>query len=210
MPLILSHVKKFFGSHLIIDVDHFQFEPGACWIQGSNGAGKTTLLKTMAGMLPFDGEVAWNNLYLKKNRRQYLQQVSYAPAEPLYPEFVSGKELVEFYAEARNADSGHVNALLSVSGVEKFTDGKLGTYSTGMIKKLSLVLAFIGKPSVLLLDEPLITIDKDSVHFIYDLMHEFLDQQQGILLFTSHQAPVDTVLPGLIKVNLVNGKFAAE
>lgn len=210
MPLILSHVKKSFGSHLIIDVDHFQFEHGAYWIQGSNGAGKTTLLKTIAGMLPFDGDVTWNNLDLKKDRRHYLQQVSYAPAEPLYPEFVSGKELIAFYAEARNADLSHVNTLLSVAGVEKFADGKVGTYSTGMIKKLSLVLAFIGKPSVLLLDEPLITIDKDSVHFIYDLMHEFLDQQQGVLLFTSHQAPVETVLPGLIKVNLADGKIVAE
>lgn len=210
MPLILSQVKKFYGNHLIIDVDHFQFEQGAYWIQGSNGAGKTTLLKTVAGMLPFEGEVAWNNLYLKKNRRQYLQQVSYAPAEPVYPEFISGKELIGFYAEARNADPGHVNRLLSVSGVEKFADGKTGTYSTGMIKKLSIVLAFIGKPSVLLLDEPLITIDKDSVHFIYDLMHEFLDQQQGVLLFTSHQEPVETDLPGLVKINLVDGKFAAE
>jgi ABC-2 type transport system ATP-binding protein len=210
MPLVLSHVKKFFGNHLIIDIDDFQFEHGAYWIQGSNGAGKTTLLKTIAGMLPFDGEVAWNDVNLKKNRQQYLQQASYAPAEPLYPEFASGKELIEFYAEARNADPSQVNALLSVSGVEKFADGKAGTYSTGMVKKLSLVLAFIGKPSVLLLDEPLITIDKDSVHFIYDLMHKFLDQNQGVLLFTSHQAPVETVLPGLIQGTLINGKFTAE
>ena len=113
-------------------------------------------------------------------------------------------------AEARDADPDHVNTLLSVSGVEKFADGKTGTYSTGMVKKLSLVLAFIGKPPVLLLDEPLITIDKDSVHFIYNLMHEFLDQQQGVLLFTSHQAPVETVLPGLKKINIGNGNLIAE
>jgi len=175
-----------------------------------NGAGKTTLLKTLGGMLPFQGEVAWNNFYLKKNRRDYLQRVSYAAAEPLYPEFVSGNELINFYAECRKADTNQVKTLLSVSGVEKFSDGKIGTYSTGMIKKLSIALAFIGKPSVLLLDEPLITIDKDSVHFIYDLMHDFLNEQQGVLIFTSHQNPVETDLPGLKKVNLDEGKLIAE
>ena len=210
MTLTLDHVKKSFGDHLIFDITQFQFGPGAYWILGSNGAGKTTLLKTVGGMLPFQGEVTLNNFSLRKNRRSYLQQVSYAPAEPLYPAFASGKELIDFYIECRNADSNQVTELLSTTGVRKFADGKVGTYSTGMIKKLSLLLAFIGKPTVLLLDEPLITIDKESVHFIYDLMHEFLNQQQGVLLFTSHQAPVETVLPGLKKINLDNGNLVSE
>src|SRR5690349_4894118 len=97
MTLNLSNIKKSFGDHLIFDIDHFQFGPGAYWILGINGAGKTTLLKTIGGMLPFEGEVMWNDLSLKKNRRSYLQQVSYAAAEPLYPSFVSGTELIEFY-----------------------------------------------------------------------------------------------------------------
>ena len=210
MPLILTHIKKYFGDHLIIDVDHFQFDNGAYWIQGSNGAGKTTLLKTIAGMLPFEGEVAWKDYYLKKQRRNYLQQVSYAAAEPLYPEFISGKELIDFYSESRNADTDQVKTLLSITGVGNFADGKVGTYSSGMVKKLSIMLAFVGNPSVLLLDEPLITIDKESVHFIYDLMHEFLNKQQGVLLFTSHQTPIETDLPGLKKVNLVNGNLIEE
>ncbi|HYV94167.1 MAG TPA: ABC transporter ATP-binding protein [Chitinophagales bacterium] len=207
MSLILSNVEKSFGDHLIFEIDHFQFDPGAYWMLGTNGAGKTTLLKTIGGMLPFQGEVMWNNFSLKENRRNYLRQVSYAPAEPLYPQFVSGRELINFYAECRSGEADHVKELLSVSGVEKFADGKTGTYSTGMLKKLSIVLAFIGRPSVLLLDEPLITIDKGSVHFIYDLMHDFLNQQHGVLIFTSHQTPVETDLPGLKKVNLMDEKL---
>lgn len=207
MPLILSGVKKFFGDHLIVAVDSFHFDQGAYWIQGINGAGKTTLLKTIAGMLPFEGDIAWNDLHLRKSRRQYLEQVSYAPAEPLYPEFISGRELIEFYTECRNADVAQVNELLNICGVKDFADGKTGTYSTGMVKKLSLMLAFIGNPSVVLLDEPLITIDKDSVHFIYDLMHSFMKEKENVLIFTSHQSPVETVLPSLKTVELREGKL---
>jgi len=210
MPLTLSHIKKSYGDHLILDIDHFIFEHGAYWIQGANGEGKTTLLKTIGGMLPFYGEVAFNDLYLRKNRRHYLQQVSYAAAEPVYPEFLSGKELIDFYGECRSADKDHIIELLSVTGVKNFAEGKVGTYSSGMVKRLSLLLAFVGKPSVILLDEPLITIDKESVHFIYDLMHEFLNQKQGVLLFTSHQAPVETDLPRLKKINLHNGNLLPE
>jgi ABC-2 type transport system ATP-binding protein len=210
MSLILSNVKKSFGDRLIFDIDHFQFDTGVYWILGINGAGKTTLLKTIAGMLPFQGEVILDNFSLKKNRQNYLQRVSYAPAEPLYPEFVSGRELIDFYIECRNADEKDVGKILSVTGVERFANGKVGTYSSGMVKKLSLALVFIGTPPVLLLDEPLITIDKESLPIFYDLMRNFLSQQRGVLIFTSHQTPVETILPGLKKITLEDGNLKAE
>jgi ABC-2 type transport system ATP-binding protein len=207
MSLTLVQIQKSYGDIPVLDMEHFRFDPGAYWIQGGNGAGKTTLLKVIAGMLPFSGNVSSGNLDLKKNRQQYLQTVSYAPAEPVYPEFLNGRELIEFYGECRNADSTQIEELLATTGVKKFSEGKTGTYSSGMVKKLSLMLAFIGEPSVILLDEPLITIDKDSVHFIYELMQQFVSVKKGILLFTTHQVLFEENFSLLSKLNLVNGKL---
>jgi len=72
--------------------------------------------------------------------------------------------------------------------VKSFAGYKIGTYSSGMVKKLSLALAFIGEPALLLLDEPLVTVDQASVDFIYTLIEEYFQTKKATFLITSHQS----------------------
>ena len=64
----------------------------------------------------------------------------------------------------------------------------ISTYSSGMLKKLSLVLAFIGQPELILLDEPLITIDNDSLQVLYSWIVEKHQKEGTSFLLASHQA----------------------
>ncbi|MBC7921301.1 MAG: AAA family ATPase [Ferruginibacter sp.] len=108
-------------------------------------------------------------------------------AEPLYPAFVTGWELIRLFADGKRAPDGQVNLLLGQLGAGSFVEQTAGTYSSGMRKKLSLVLAFVGQPAVILLDEPLITLDHAAVEAVYRLMEDCLPR--GItLLVSSHQA----------------------
>ena len=67
-----------------------------------------------------------------------------------------------------------------------FYEHPCGTYSSGMLKKLSLALAFLGEPKVIMLDEPLITIDDRAVECMYDLIRQY--HAQGVtFLLSSHQ-----------------------
>jgi len=114
----------------------------------------------------------------------YTRIVNYAEAEPLYPPFLTGKELIDFYKATKAGNSP--DALMKGLGVEKFMEQKTATYSSGMLKKLSLVLGFIGSPQLILLDEPLIALDLAAVEILQSSIMQY--SQKGIsFLITSHQ-----------------------
>ena len=95
--------------------------------------------------------------------------------------------------------------LVEVLGMHEYINNKTGTYSAGMNKKLSLVLAFIGNPSLVILDEPLITLDPHAFHQVSSLIIE-KNKNNGIgFLMSSHQPP-DELLFASAKQLVVNNK----
>jgi ABC-2 type transport system ATP-binding protein len=185
--LIIKNLKKQYGSHLILDVTNLQFDTGLFWVKGANGSGKSTLLKIVAGMIPFEGEVEIDSVNLRKQPTEYRRLVSYAEAEPLYPPFLAGLDLISFFSTTRKASKTEVDKLVQKFNIDSFIRNPIGTYSSGMVKKLSLVLAFIGRPKYILLDEPLVTIDKDTVPILYSSIEEYTTKGVSFI-FTSHQA----------------------
>jgi ABC-2 type transport system ATP-binding protein len=185
--LLIQNLKKEYGSHLILDVPTLKFESGLFWVKGANGSGKSTLLKIVAGMIPFEGEVEIDGVNLRKQPTEYRRLVNYVEAEPLYPPFLTGLDLISFFSTTRKAKKEEVDELIKRFNIESFIKNPVGTYSSGMVKKLSLVLAFIGQPKYILLDEPLVTIDKDTVPILYELIQEHAAKGLSFI-FTSHQA----------------------
>ncbi len=199
----LIQVKKKFGDKLILDIPACSLEDGIYWIQGINGSGKTTLLKILSGIIPFSGDVLINNTSLKKKPVGYRKLISYAEAEPLYPGYLSGREIMELYAYIRKEKRQAVDELLELFRVQYYIQSPTGTYSSGMLKKLSLILAFIGRPAVILLDEPLVTLDADSGPRIYHLIKEYQGRYGTTFLLTSHQDFPDTE-------SLIKGRLLVE
>jgi len=186
--LQFDHVQKNYGSFLAVDIPFLKIEEGVWWLQGENGSGKTTFLKMIAGLHPFTGSIMLQGkLNIKKQRRQFVQLVNYAEAEPLYPSFLTAKDLVELYCETKGGDILVAQQLLQQLHVYDAYNNPIGSYSSGMIKKVSLVLAFIGHPKVILLDEPLITIDTAAVDTICRIIND--SYKNGIsFIISSHQA----------------------
>lgn len=143
-------------------------------------------MKIMAGIHPFEGTVVLNGIDLVKNPIAYRQQVSFAEAEPIFPGFVTGWDLIRFVQNTRKEKEESLLALVDYFGVRSFLDYTVGTYSSGMIKKLSLLLAFIGNTKLILLDEPLITLEDIFLPLLFSLIK--LRQKQGTsFLLSSHQ-----------------------
>jgi ABC-2 type transport system ATP-binding protein len=182
---ISNYIKKYPGQQYpVLSIPSLILQKGIYWIKGENGAGKTSLFKSIAGLITFEGDIAVNDLHIRKERMKYTNAVNYAEAEPLYPPFLSGKDLIDFYTETKEAD--FPEELFDGFGVAKFMQQKTATYSSGMMKKLSLVLAFIGKPALVLLDEPLIALDTNAV----EILEQYILQSSktGVsFLITSHQ-----------------------
>lgn len=183
------NVKKMYGANAVIDMPSLELTSGIYWLRGANGSGKSTFLKMAGGLIPFDGEIDIDGVSLKSKPTEYRRLVSYVEAEPLYPDFVSGLDLVHFFTYTRKADKKTTDQLIESIGIGSFYQNPIGTYSSGMVKKLSLVLAFIGQSRFIFLDEPLVTLDQAAVETLYQLIGNYHQQGTGFVI-TSHQ-PVE-------------------
>lgn len=185
--LNVQNFSKSYNNHTIIAVENLVIPEGIHWFKGINGSGKSTFFRSVAGIIPFDGTITWNKLDIRKDDVAYRMQVNMSEADPLYPDYLSGYDLVKFIAEAKKADDQQLNHLATVLGVDVYWKTPMGTYSSGMLKKISLLTAFLGNPKLIMLDEPLITIDVRSVQIVYELVKEYSEQRGVSFLLSSHQ-----------------------
>lgn len=184
--LQLNQINKKYGSYEVLDFNRWEIGTGIHWLKGGNGTGKSTLFKLISGQTPFKGEVELNGISLKKEPVKFRSIISFAEAEPQYPLFITGKELIDFYVESRKAKNNEAVYLAEYFEMTTYLNNKIGSYSSGMLKKLSLICAFIGDPVLYILDEPLITIDVASADKLYLLIKEKATAGKSFLL-SSHQ-----------------------
>jgi ABC-2 type transport system ATP-binding protein len=186
MVLEINQLRQRYGEREILSIPSFGIEKGIYWVQGENGAGKSTLFRTLAGMLPFEGSVKLDGRYdLKNNPVEYRLRLNLGEAEPLYPSFLTPSDLIAFVAEAQKASREQSDKLIEAFGIN-YLSNPFGSCSSGMVKKVSLLLAFLGDPSLIILDEPLITIDREAREVLFELIKEY--HRRGVtFLLSSHQ-----------------------
>lgn len=170
--LTLTNINKKYGSHEVLNFSEWNVNKGIYWLKGGNGTGKSTLFRIISGQIPFIGEVQLNGVNLRKEPVKFRSKISFAEAEPQYPLFIKGKELIDFYTETRKADRKQAKDLADHFEITPFLDNVVGSYSSGMLKKLSLICALVGDADLFILDEPLITIDILSADKLNNLITE--------------------------------------
>ena len=204
MLSITDFKKKYAGNqHPVLSIPELNVDAGIYWFKGENGSGKTSLFKSIAGLIPFEGTIVVNGFNIIQHRMTYTKLVNYAEAEPVYPAFLTGTDLIEFYKHTKGGS--FPAALFESLGVEKFMHQKTATYSSGMLKKLSLVLGFMGNPQLILLDEPLIALDVAAVEALQLMILQFSRQAVSFLI-TSHQ-PLSSEVMEVATTFLLKGKM---
>jgi ABC-2 type transport system ATP-binding protein len=192
----LINYKKSYGKNTILQVPDLLLNEGVYWIKGANGSGKSTLLKSMAGMLSCEGDIlVKKDVSLKNQPVQYRKIVNFSEAEPLFPGFLTGSEMIDLFISAKSGSKSQRENFVESMKMQHYIETPIKSYSSGMLKKLSLLLAFLGRPKVVLLDEPLITIDSDSLKVLYNWISEAHNNEGVTFLITSHQLLDSDYLP---------------
>jgi len=189
--ITVSNLTKFYGDFKALDSVSFAVEKG--WVYGylgPNGAGKTTTIRTMLGLLkPDQGEVQITGLNPTKDPVQALQSLGYAPELPTLQTFFTGEQLLDFMGKmfglAAQARKEKVRQLLDLVGLKEWGDKRIGKYSKGMVQKLSVALALINDPVVLIMDEPTIGMDPEATAHFRNLFTT-LSKQGKTVFISSH------------------------
>lgn len=207
MILNLTSFEKSYGAHRVIKPLDLEIGEGLTWLKGINGSGKSTLMKSIAGIIPSEGEIAFDDgLSLRKSANQFRKRVHYTPAEPTFPLFLSGDEILQFYLKTRKSSPEQLSELCKLFGVDEYMNNKISSYSSGMLKKVSLVTGFIGKPTLLALDEPFTTIDKATQEILTDVIQENLQKGVNIIIASHHE--VEALVPSISRTyELDNGEL---
>ncbi|HHP7239639.1 ATP-binding cassette domain-containing protein [Longibacter sp.] len=190
--LVLDSVTKQYGQHepVIHSMSH-TFAPGTLtMLVGPNGAGKTTLLRMLSVLAyPTSGSVHYDDLDIHDTPYRYLKHVGVVHAEAGLPEHLTAVELLEWVARSRNTwDAGGVERigdLLDRLRLDERRVNLLGTYSSGMLKKVQIGAAFIAQPEVVLMDEPLRSLDRATTDATIGMVEAFV-RDGGIGIVASH------------------------
>ncbi len=191
-----KNFSKYYGATPILKIEYLRLDTGIHWVQGENGSGKSTLLKAMAGILHFNGSISLPDISLKKHPVEYRRLVNFGESEPLYPGYLTGWDMIRLFASAKMASEDQISYYVESLEMRNYLDDPLAGYSTGMTKKLSLVLGFLGNPKLILLDEPFITLDKKSTLQLAQWIKDGYEQKGISFILTSHQA-----VPEIISLN---------
>jgi len=163
MKFCIEHlVKSYEKKQVLKDID-YAFEDGKIYgLLGRNGAGKTTLFNCLNGDIRYDS----GKIYLEEEqqtRNVLPEDIGYVLSTPTVPEFMTGREFLKFFLDIHEdsiVEPKTIDEYFEYMGIEtEDRDRLLKNYSHGMKNKMQMLVNIISKPNVLLLDEPLTSLD---------------------------------------------------
>lgn len=174
-------------------------------LKGSNGTGKSTLLKIIAGVLqPDQGTCIYSENVRKK--------ISYVPQEISLYQAMTGFENLKFWGIAQGLPAKAIRIrskwLLSQLQLEDKGNKKVSAYSGGMKRRLHLATALMVTPKLLLLDEPTVGADTDSMNLIREMLIHFKNLGCGIILVSHQQVELEKICDRIL--DLENGVLTIE
>jgi ABC-2 type transport system ATP-binding protein len=163
---------------------------------GPNGAGKTTTLKVLMGLIRASGGKA-SVLGCDVRETQFRRYVGFLPENPYFYDFLTGREILEFYAKLsgvpRARRSERVATLLDWVGLASAADARLRTYSKGMLQRVGIAQALVHDPTVVFLDEPMSGLDPIGRKEIRDLILRLRAEGKTVFMNTHILSDVEMV-----------------
>lgn len=185
----VKNVFKAFGSHEVLQDISLEVPQAQIFgLLGPSGSGKTTLVKLIAGI----DEATSGDIYLlnvKMPKLDMLSKIGYmSQSDALYME-LSAEENLEFFAAlfglSKLQRKNRINDVMELVNLTAFLKKPVASFSGGMKRRLSLAIALLHRPSVLILDEPTVGIDPVLRKSLWDELQQ-LSKQGTTIVLTTH------------------------
>ena len=156
---------------------------------GPNGAGKTTTLRMLATLIrPDEGDATLDGVSVVKDPDTVRSRVGFLTGELKLEDFFTPNYLFDFFADLHGVDSATAAArkaeLFGKFGIDRFAEVKVGSLSTGMKQKVSLVISVVHDPDVIIFDEPTNGLDVLTAKVVTDFLLELRERGKTIILST--------------------------
>lgn len=188
MELVIKDLQKKFEKKEVLRGIEFSFEDGKIYgLLGRNGAGKTTLFNCLSRDIRCDG----GEFFLRENgeaREIGAEELGYVLSTPTVPEFLTGREFVRFFLDINRKNIENLRTedeyfqLINLEPEDR--DKLMKDYSHGMKNKMQMLINIIAQPKILLLDEPLTSLDVVVAEEMKQLLRKL--KEGHILIFSTH------------------------
>lgn len=187
MKLVIDKIVKNFSEKEVLKNASFTFEKGKIYgLLGRNGAGKTTLFNIISGEI----ESTSGDIYIIEEEMRKIENddIGYVISTPNVPAFLTGREFLKFFLDINKdkiQDLKTIDEYFEMVKIEKEDQDKLlKDYSHGMKNKMQMLVNIISKPNILLLDEPLTSLDVVVAEEMKNLLKSL--KENHILIFSTH------------------------
>jgi ABC-2 type transport system ATP-binding protein len=183
-------LKKSYGRIEALKGISFEVRQGSVFgFIGKNGAGKTTTMNILTGLMRFDsGKVFIKDLDFTKNKEKILKSIGYLPELPVFYDYMSGREYLNFIGEITGQEIKKLNQnilhLLETVNLKNQSKRRISGYSRGMKQRLALAVAIMNDPEILFLDEPASALDPEGRMEMLELIENLNAQNITIFLST--------------------------
>ena len=215
----IEHLHKTYRSGFLMkpklalkDVS-FSVEPGQVYgFIGPNGAGKSTTIKVLTGLLNFDsGKVLVNGISPRDAKSRRF--IGYSPEQPYFYDYLTGRELLRFYGKLVGLDGSELDkrigwALELLHANKDWIDRRLRSYSKGMMQRVGIAQAILGKPKLLILDEPMSGLDPMGRRDVREAIQQL--NRDGVTIFYSSHLLSDVESISHKVAMIVDGKIVRE
>jgi ABC-2 type transport system ATP-binding protein len=185
--LVLEDVSKRFGRVQAVDHLSLQVEPGhLAGFLGPNGAGKSTTLYMIPRLVrPTHGRISIFGVDIWKDYKKAIRSVGITVETPAFYEYLSGRKNLELAARLLDHVSAReIDEILERIGLAERQHDRVRVYSTGMKQRLGIGRAMLGRPRLLILDEPTNGMDPEGTHEVLSFLREKV-RKDGLTVFIS-------------------------